>query len=369
MRNTLLIASAGAGKTYELVKRAINQKETSLITTFTKENEKEIIKIIYDLNHGAIPHHITVQTWFSFLLENGVKPFQGSLISNNITGLHLVNQKSGIRYRNKGGIPVPFKETDIKHHYFNNKYEIYSDKISKFSLKCDQKSNGNVFDRLEKIYKHIYIDEVQDLAGHDLTFIQKLLNTSIILTMAGDPRQVTYLTHFPSVNKKYSEGKIEEFLRDKGLADKVFFDNETLVDSRRNCQFICEYSNRLFPYYPAAKSIQYEENNHIGMFLVKEKDTKKYLNSFNPLQLRYNRGVRVNSNYTALNFGEAKGKTVDHVLIYPTKEIVKWIKDNSYSLKFKSRCQFYVALTRAKFSVGIVWNELEKVEGLEFYSP
>lgn len=105
------------------------------------------------------------------------------------------------------------------------------------------------------------------------------------------------------------------------------------------------------------------------MFLVKEKDTKKYLNSFNPLQLRYNRGVRVNSNYTALNFGEAKGKTVDHVLIYPTKEIVKWIKDNSYSLKFKSRCQFYVALTRAKFSVGIVWNELEKVEGLEFYSP
>ena len=217
-------------------------------------------------------------------------------------------------------------------------------------------------------YSGIYIDEVQDLAGHDLFFIQKLIGTSIVLTMAGDPRQVTYLTHFPSVNKKYSEGKIEEFLRDKKLSDKVFFDNKTLVNSRRNCQSICEYSNKLFPDYPAVKSNQYEENNHIGVFLVKEKDMTEYVNSLMPLQLRYNRNVKVNSNHDVLNFGESKGKTVDHVLIYPTEEIIKWIKDNSYNLKFKSRCQFYVALTRAKFSVGIVWSDLEKVEGLDFYS-
>jgi len=155
MRDTLLIASAGAGKTFELVKRAINQTEKTLITTFTTENEKEIIKIIHKLNHGVIPHHITVQTWFSFLLEHGVKPFQGCLTSRDITGLHLVNQKSGVNYRNKKGFPVFFKETDVDHHFFNQKYEIYSDKISKFSLECNKQSNGNVFTRLEKIYQYI----------------------------------------------------------------------------------------------------------------------------------------------------------------------------------------------------------------------
>ncbi len=44
MRNKILIASAGAGKTTLFVKEAISCNETVLITTFTEENKDEIKK-------------------------------------------------------------------------------------------------------------------------------------------------------------------------------------------------------------------------------------------------------------------------------------------------------------------------------------
>jgi len=75
MKNELLIASAGAGKTTFLVKKAIECTDTVLITTFTEENEKEIKKKFIELNSGIIPAHVTIRTWFSFLIEHGAKPY------------------------------------------------------------------------------------------------------------------------------------------------------------------------------------------------------------------------------------------------------------------------------------------------------
>jgi len=46
---------------------------------------------------------------------------------------------------------------------------------------------------------------------------------------------------------------------------------------------------------------------------------------------------------------------------------MNWIKDNALELKPTSRCKFYVAVTRAKHSVGIVYNyaDDEKIEGID----
>ncbi|MDX9774317.1 MAG: hypothetical protein RBT40_00005, partial [Petrimonas sp.] len=46
----------------------------------------------------------------------------------------------------------------------------------------------------------------------------------------------------------------------------------------------------------------------------------------------------------------------DRVLIYPTKPFIDWLKDNNASLADTSRSKFYVAITRAKYRVGIVYN-------------
>src|SRR5699024_2485071 len=104
-KNKLVMAAAGSGKTTHLVEEALRKDEQVLITTYTQANAKEIKKKIIDI-HNSIPENITVQTWFSTLLQHGVRPFQGGLISKRIKGMILVNQMSGVKYRNRRGIPI-----------------------------------------------------------------------------------------------------------------------------------------------------------------------------------------------------------------------------------------------------------------------
>lgn len=85
------------------------------------------------------------------------------------------------------------------------------------------------------------------------------------------------------------------------------------------------------------------------------------------MQLREKRTVKVNDRYAVINMGEAKGLTYDRVLIYPTGTMRSWMKDHSKTLQPKTKSQFYVAITRARYSVGIVFDYDEKIsiEGVE----
>ena len=66
MSNKLIIAAAGSGKTTYIVNESLKEKNHPiLITTFTENNEREIIKKFYEIN-GSIPKNIKIQTWFSF---------------------------------------------------------------------------------------------------------------------------------------------------------------------------------------------------------------------------------------------------------------------------------------------------------------
>ena len=74
MSNRLILAAAGSGKTTYLVNEALKIKDTKvLITTYTDANEQEIKKKFYEIN-GCVPENVTIQTWFSFLIQHGVKP-------------------------------------------------------------------------------------------------------------------------------------------------------------------------------------------------------------------------------------------------------------------------------------------------------
>lgn len=352
MKNTLFISSAGSGKTTLLIKEALSCSENVLITTFTEENEMEIKRKILELNIGIFPSHITVQTWFSFLIEHGAKPYQGKLINKRINGLLLVNERSGLKYKRK--YPIYYSEEEVGKHYFTSDYRIYSDKLSKFVVRCNEKSNGYVIDRLTSIFKNIYIDEVQDLAGYDLEIIKLLLLCDINIKLAGDPRQVTYHTHFPSKYVKYSNGNIKEFILNECKKIECFVDDSTLSGSWRNNKMICEFSNRLFTNFTPSVSHKDIRTGHDGIFLIDKKDVDFYLNKYSPLQLRFNRLTKVNPKFEVKNFGEAKGISCDRVLIYPTKKILNWLKKGEELDNFEIRCKFYVAVTRARYSVAIV---------------
>lgn len=370
--NKLIIAAAGAGKTTFIVKEALKQKDNNvLITTYTQANEDEIRKKIIEINK-CIPENIMVQTWFSFLLQHGVRPYQGCLFEKNVRGMFLTNKQSAVKYYTRRGIPVCYNEDDdLEKHYFTNTCEIYSDKLSKFVVKCNHKSDGAVIDRLSRIYSYIFIDEVQDLAGYDLELLKLLFGSDSNIHMVGDPRQVTYLTHNERKYAKYKDGRIKDFIQNECKKSNCEIDEETLNLSHRNNELICSFSSKLYPNFTPCTSNQQEVTKHDGVYLVKKQDVKKYLGAYNPVQLRDSVKRDVDKSYKIINFGNSKGLSFDRVLIYPTEPFTNWIINNNYDLKPISRSKFYVAITRAKYSVGIVYDfdSSVEIEGVKFYEP
>lgn len=347
----LIIAAAGAGKTTYLIEEALKINDGNiLITTFTQSNEREIRKKFFD-KVGHIPPNVTVQTWFSFLIQHGVKPYQSFLYENKVTGLLLTEKKSAVRCYIKGR-PIYYAEADVAHHYFTQDGLIYSDKLSKFVYKLNEANNGLTIDRIGRAYGHLFIDEVQDLAGYDLELINLLSQKRISLLMIGDPRQVTYHTHEEAKNSQYSEGKIESFVKKRCTG--ILVDSTTLNITYRNHPDICNFANTIYPSFSPCQAISKPPTGHDGIFFVLEKDVDVYLKTYNPVQLRDSRKKLVNEEYQVMNFGDSKGLTFDRIIIYPTVPMKEWIFDCEKELKAKSRARLYVAITRARYSVAIV---------------
>ena len=392
--NKLVISAAGSGKTTFLVNKALelNKNEQILISTYTIENEEEIQKMILK-KRKAIPSNICIQGWFTFLIQHGVRPYQGAmndiLFKNDIKDMLLSEGLSGLRYINEyNNKPVYFKERDFfKEFYFTKNWKIYSDKISKFIDGCNKKINGEIISRLSRIYSHIYIDEIQDLAGYDLEIIKLLFKSDINIILVGDPRQVTYLTNHYRKYTKYKNGKIKEFLQAecKDFLDKDSIDESTLKKSHRNNKSICDYSSKLYPEFEKSepcdcKKCRSSTTVHNGVFIVKSKDVSHYIKKYKPIQLIWNKKTNVDPNSDVFTFGKSKGKTFDRVIIYPTPKIISWIQDNTYDFtriekgkkkKVKDvREKFYVALTRAKYSIAIVYDykDNEVISDVEKYN-
>ena len=355
-KNKLIIAAAGSGKTTYLVNQARSIKEQNvLITTYTEANEEEIRKRF----NGRIPSNITIQTWFSFLLQHGVRPYQSVLFDKKKKkkiGFYLTSNCS-TKYKGTNGKTYSKNKATI-HYYLksNGKMKIYSDTIADFIININEEMKGEVISRIARIFPYIFIDEVQDLAGWELEIIKKLLESASRIILVGDPRQVTYLTHHPQKYTKYKDGKINDFLMKECVKNICEIDLKSLNKSHRNNQIICDYSTRLFPAYnkcePCNCEMCHPKVDHEGVYLVRENDIQAYINQYpSATILKEKEAV-----YPEWNYGKSKGQTFERVLIYPTKDIEKWISDNTQKLAPSTRCKFYVAITRAKYSVAIVYN-------------
>lgn len=342
--NKLIIAAAGSGKTALLINEALKIKDqTVLIATYTDANKSEIIRKIYDINK-FIPPNIIIKTWYSFLLKEGVRPYQGYMFQNDINGIHLTNEISAKNFR----------QNDIRNHYFDDLCRIYTDKISKFILECNTLSDGKVIKRIECAYPNIFIDEVQDLAGYDLEFLLQLLKSRINTLLVCDPRQWTYSTNNSQKNKQYQGSKIINFFeKHKKIID---IDNSTFNKSYRSILKICNFSSRLYPEYSEITSGNDESTSHDGIYLVRKQDVENYISKYNPFQLRYSSKTKVDGRYGVMTFGTSKGLTFERILIYPTKDMEKWLRDTNQNLTDATRAKLYVAITRAKYSVAFVYN-------------
>ncbi|MDN5513044.1 MAG: TGBp1 family protein, partial [Acinetobacter sp.] len=176
--------------------------------------------------------------------------------------------------------------------------------------------------------------------------------------LVGDPRQCTYSTNNLPKYKPYNNGGIKEFHRRfwQGICD---LDETTLNCSHRNEKIICDLSSLLYQAYTPTLSCSccIDSDEHLGIYLIPKSKSESYLKQYSPVQLRLTAATKVNTSYSYMNMGVAKGLTLNRVLLYPTKDMTEWLFDPNYDLAHATRSKFYVGLTRPKLSLGILIDD------------
>jgi DNA helicase-2/ATP-dependent DNA helicase PcrA len=91
---------------------------------------------------------------------------------------------------------------------------------------------------------------------------------------------------------------------------------------------------------------------------------ENYCAIYKPQRLLY-----ANAENNDINYGASKGLSFDRVLILPTVKIKEYLKNGDLGNIESVKAKFYVALTRARFSVGIVcdYDSGDYIEGVEKY--
>lgn len=341
--NRIVISAAGGGKTTRVVSQALDHKGgATALVTYTRNNVREIQLKAYE-RVRAIPAHVEVISWYSFLLRELARPYRRVLHDRRIDGISWAEGKS-----------VPFIPAHkIAEHYFHDGTQIYSDKISKFICECESKSGGVIMRRLSQRFSHIIIDEVQDMAAYDLDVLELMLRSGIQITFVGDHRQATLATNHSPKHKPFAgPGIIKKFeIWKKAGLTSIDYERHTY----RCNQAIADLADGFFPAEPQTVSLNETVTGHDGVFLVRTADVGEYVRRFSPQVLRYS--VRTDcSPYSAMNFGESKGLTFARVLIYPHGPAKKWLASGNPTDVEKSATRMYVATTRARYSVAFVYD-------------
>ena len=170
MDKTIILAVAGSGKTSLIIEK-LNLEKRFLLLTYTINNTRNLRDSIIE-KFGYFPENIVLQTYYIFLYNFCVKPF------------------IGYDLRPKGIVwEVPPKWTDRKKlddpfRYVTKDRRLYSNRISKLLEVCEVLPEINA--RLEKYYDCLFIDEVQDFAGHDFNLLTSMVKSNIEVCLVGD---------------------------------------------------------------------------------------------------------------------------------------------------------------------------------------
>lgn len=352
--SAIVICAAGGGKTTRIVEQAAaDDASRTLLATYTRNNVREIERKFYE-NGAVIPPHVEVMSWFSFLLRELARPYRRAMHGQRIEGIKFVEGRS-VQF-------VP--ERKVATHYFEGGENVYSDKIAKFIVKCEQRAAGRIMRRLAARFDRIFVDEIQDMAGYDLDVLELMLKAGIKLTLVGDHRQATFKTNQSARNSTTGGVNIIEQLRAWEQAGLATLSYERLT--HRCNQQIASLSDSLFPNEPSTQSLNDEATEHDGIFVVRKADLAEYVARFAPQVLRFSRSTPC-GDLPAMNFGEAKGLTFNRVLIFPHGGAKKWLLTGRISHIEKSLARMYVGLTRARYSVAFAYDGAVSIQGVRIY--
>lgn len=358
MDKRVVLAVAGAGKTYTLCKN-VDENKRNIILAFTNQNIKNIIKELNE-NHDTILDNTYVYTFDSFKYNFFIRPYEPIIaryfgIKTFVSkGVSLVTPPPKLinGYPNRN-----YKNNKIFEHYvIKDKY--YCANLSELILQVKRGKEYNLFDiamkNINQFFDYIYIDEFQDFRQHDYELMEKIIKKSKNIVLVGD-----YFQH--SVNAKNNTGKpfkvgntkqtkriitYEEYI--KLLKDlKLEVDTETLKRTRRCPESICEFIRKKF-------NIEiYADNDNKGniIFLENIDAIKEVIENNNIIKLVESESK--NYKFNCINWGYSKGDTYNDICVILTEKLENLKeKDN---IEYTSTInKVYVAMTRTKGNLYII---------------
>lgn len=358
MDKRVVLAVAGAGKTYTLCKN-VDENKRNIILAFTNQNIKNIIKELNE-NHDIILENTYVYTFDSFKYNFFIRPYE-PIIARHFgiktfvsKGVSLITPPPKLinGYPNRN-----YKNNKIFEHYvIKDKY--YCANLSELILQVKKGKEYNLFDiamkNINQFFDCIYIDEFQDFRQHDYELLERIIKKSKNIVLVGD-----YFQH--SVNAKNNTGKpfkvgntkqtkriitYEEYI--KLLKDlKLEVDTKTLQRTRRCPESICEFVRKKF-------NIEiYAENDNKGniIFLDSIDEIKEVIENDNIIKLVESESK--NYKFNCINWGYSKGDTYNDICVILTEKLENLKeKDN---IEYTSTInKVYVAMTRTKGNLYII---------------
>ena len=323
MDKRVIFAVAGSGKTTYIINQ-LDLVRNSMIVTYTNNNVQNIRNSIIK-KWGYFPNNIKLLSYFSFLHSFCFKPF--------LSGTY---KTKGIHYAPNGN---RFARNDDR--YISKGNRLYSNRIPKFLEEKDVLKDIN--ERLSKYFTSLYIDEVQDFAGHDFNFLKSIVQANMNILMVGDFYQHTFDTSRDgSVNKSLHDDftKYQKKFSDMGLV----LDTTTLNKSHRCSPTICNFITESI-----GINIDSHRGDEVKIHIVEtNEEARLILNNNEIVKLFYQKHYAFNCH--SKNWGDCKGEDkynkVCVVLNKTTHE--KFVSSSLRELPAQTRNKLYVACSRAK---------------------
>ncbi len=372
MTHQFVHACAGSGKTQHVIDHCTQSQPNvrRLIITLTLTGQDELEgRLQKNIAPSAPAPEIT--GWYAFLTNHIVRPYLPLLFpGQRVTGFMFDpgDARKSLRYK---------KKTDPR-RYFSEIGMIYKDNLEELATGLIDKAGGLVENRLRLIYHEILIDEAQDISRSGLDVIARLLHQDPVrCLLVGDSRQSLLDSSLSSQkNRKADRQNLMEWYRQFEKSGRLRIDEK--VETYRFNQTIADFSDTIFPKkfgFSSTVSRMNDETSHDGVFLLAKEDLGKYIAEFNPTVLRHSSSSwRDQTEHNPITFGNSKGRTYQRVIILATGPIQDFCLKGK-ELKDKSACAFYVAVTRAQYSVAIVINQSRKnliasaPQGLPVWTP
>ncbi|MGC4054136.1 MAG: hypothetical protein QM757_34050 [Paludibaculum sp.] len=338
MDKSVILAVAGSGKTSRLVAN-LDEKQRFLIITYTELNYDNLrLKIMR--RFGYFPSNITLYTYFRFLHGFCYRPF-----------LRSSKDTKGLTFKRPPEFPK-YKLTDDS-RYMSSSRRLYANRLAKFI----EQSNliSAVIARMEKYFDVFFVDEVQDFAGYDFSFLMDISAANLNATFVGDFFQHTFDTSRDGiVNASLHDDYAAYQKRFKRAGLKV--DTDSLKTSRRCSKTVCDFITQKIGISMEA----FDERHSI----VKYEDEPAAVNAIyedpNIVKLFYNEHYKYACN--SQNWGVSKGVDLyqDVCVVLNPGNVIAWHRGSFRDIKAQTRNKLYVACSRARGDLVFVPEALLK---------